>query len=63
MSTMAGGVGSNRLIGHDVMSNVVYRKSDIVGSSIERLQQAIECGVSRARQRLRHLDWFEVTEI
>jgi dodecin len=45
------------------MDEAVYRKTEIVGSSAEGLQQAIEAGISRARKTLRHLDWFEVTEI
>jgi dodecin len=45
------------------MQNSVYRKTEIVGSSADGLQQAIEAGISRARKTLRHLDWFEVTEI
>lgn len=45
------------------MSDAVYRKTEIVGSSDAGLQQAIEAGISRARKTLRHLDWFEVTEI
>jgi dodecin len=45
------------------MADAVYRKSEIVGSSSEGLQQAIEAGILRARKTLRHLDWFEVTEI
>jgi flavin-binding protein dodecin len=45
------------------MTEAVYRKTEIVGSSGDGLQQAIEAGISRARKTLRHLDWFEVTEI
>jgi dodecin len=45
------------------MNEAVYRKTEIVGSSNDGLQQAIEAGINRARKTLRHLDWFEVTEI
>ena len=45
------------------MAEAVYRKTEIVGSSGDGLQQAIEAGIRRARKTLRHLDWFEVTEI
>jgi flavin-binding protein dodecin len=45
------------------MSDAVYRKTEIVGSSADGLQPAIEAGISRARKTLRNLDWFEVTEI
>ena len=45
------------------MTYRTYRVTEIVGSSGEGLQQAIEAGISRARKTLRHLDWFEITEI
>ena len=45
------------------MSDSVYRKTEIVGSSSAGLQPAIEAGINRARKTLRNLDWFEVTEI
>ena len=37
--------------------------SEIVGTSTEGLEHAIRNGLSRAGQTLRHLDWFEVTQI
>jgi flavin-binding protein dodecin len=40
-----------------------YRVSEIVGTSQEGLEQAIHNGISRASKTIRHLDWFEVTEI
>ena len=40
-----------------------YRLTEIVGTSTESIQQAIRNGVSKASQSLRHLDWFEVTQI
>jgi hypothetical protein len=45
------------------MSNRTYRVSEIVGTSSEGVDQAITNGLSRAAQTLRHLDWFEVTQI
>lgn len=45
------------------MKDAVYRKTEIVGTSEDGLQQAIEAGISRARKTLRNLDWFEVSEI
>jgi hypothetical protein len=45
------------------MSDRTYRVTEIVGSSPESLQQAIRNGVARASQTVRHLEWFEVTEI
>jgi flavin-binding protein dodecin len=45
------------------MTDRTYRVSEIVGTSSESVQQAIRNGVQRAAQTLRHLDWFEVTQI
>ncbi|MFC6238453.1 dodecin [Longivirga aurantiaca] len=45
------------------MSNRTYRVTEIVGTSTEGLEDAIRNGLGRASQTLRHLDWFEVTEI
>jgi flavin-binding protein dodecin len=45
------------------MSNRTYRVTEIVGTSDESLDHAIRNGIARASQTLRHLDWFEVTEI
>ena len=45
------------------MSSRTYRVSEIVGTSPEGIDQAIRNGISRAGETLRHLDWFEVTEI
>jgi dodecin len=41
----------------------VYRVTEIVGSSPNSLDEAIRNGIGRATQTLRHVDWFEVTEI
>jgi len=45
------------------MSNRTYRVTEIVGTSPEGVDQAIRNGVERAARTLRHLDWFEVTQI
>ncbi|HEU4840776.1 MAG TPA: dodecin [Ilumatobacteraceae bacterium] len=45
------------------MSDHVYRVTEIVGSSPDSVDAAIRNGASRAARTLRHLDWFEVTEI
>ncbi len=45
------------------MSNRTYRVTEIVGTSSEGVDEAIRNGLSRAAQTLRHLDWFEVTQI
>jgi len=45
------------------MTNRTYRVTEIVGTSNEGIDAAIKNGVERAAETLRHLDWFEVTEI
>ena len=45
------------------MTDRTYRVTEIVGTSKEGINQAITNGIARAGETLRHLDWFEVTEI
>lgn len=45
------------------MSDHVYSVSEIVGSSPESIEGAINVALGRARKTLRHLNWFEVTEL
>jgi flavin-binding protein dodecin len=45
------------------MSNRTYRVTEIVGTSPESMEQAIRNGIERAAQTLRHIDWFEVTQV
>lgn len=45
------------------MSDRTYRVTEIVGTSGDSVDEAIRNGIRRAGQTLRHLDWFEVTEI
>ncbi|GAB3771397.1 hypothetical protein GCM10028867_03740 [Nocardioides pacificus] len=45
------------------MSDRTYRVTEIVGTSPDGIDQAIRNGISRASQTLRHLDWFEVTQV
>ena len=45
------------------MTDHVYSVSEIVGSSPGGIDAAISNALGRARKTLRHLDWFEVTEI
>lgn len=40
-----------------------YKITEIVGTSPEGVDQAIRNGIARASESLRHLNWFEVTEI
>ena len=45
------------------MSNHVYRVTEIVGTSPESIDTAIRNAISRATTTLRHVDWFEVTQV
>ena len=40
-----------------------YKVVELVGSSSESVQQAIDGAIARAAQTIRNLDWFEVREI
>ena len=44
-------------------SGSTYKIVELVGSSSEGVQQAIDGAISRAAQTIRNLDWFEVREI
>ncbi|WP_436788078.1 dodecin [Yinghuangia sp. YIM S10712] len=45
------------------MTDHVYRVTEIVGSSHEGVDDAIRNALARASRTVRHLDWFEVTQI
>jgi dodecin len=45
------------------MSERTYRVTEIVGTSPDSVDSAIRNAIRRAGQTLRHLDWFEVTEV
>jgi flavin-binding protein dodecin len=45
------------------MSNHTYRVIEIVGTSPEGVDAAIQSGLTRAQQTMRNLDWFEVESV
>jgi dodecin len=45
------------------MSDNVYRVTEIVGTSAEGVDEAIQNGIRRAAQTIRGLDWFEVEQV
>jgi flavin-binding protein dodecin len=45
------------------MTDRTYRVTEIVGTSPDGIEAAITGALHRAAQTLRHLDWFEVTQI
>lgn len=45
------------------MSNRTYRVTEIVGTSPDGIEAAISNAIARASTTLRHIDWFEVTQV
>jgi flavin-binding protein dodecin len=46
-----------------IVSEHTYRVVEVVGSSKESIEDAVQGAISRVAATTRHLDWFEVTEI
>lgn len=44
------------------MSNHVYKKIELTGSSNTGMQEAIENAVNKASQTIKNMRWFEVIE-
>jgi flavin-binding protein dodecin len=44
------------------MSNHIYKKIELVGSSPNSMEEAVQNAVAKAAQSLRNLRWFEVVE-
>ncbi|GAA6138819.1 dodecin family protein [Arenicella sp. 4NH20-0111] len=44
------------------MSDHVYKKAEIVGSSKSSIEDAIEQAIERASATIKNLNWFEVVE-
>jgi flavin-binding protein dodecin len=45
------------------VTGIVYRKSEVVGTSATSVSDAVETAIARATKTLRHVDWFEIEEI
>ena len=45
------------------MSEHIYKKIELVGSSPEGIEQAVNNAVAKAGQSVRNMRWFEVAEI
>ena len=45
------------------MSEHVYRKTEVVGSSTSGIDAAIANAINKASQTIRNIEWFEVAEI
>jgi flavin-binding protein dodecin len=46
-----------------VMSNHVYRLSEIIGSSETGVDDAVRTAITKAAQTVRNIEWFEVKEV
>ena len=44
------------------MSNHIYKKIELVGSSADSIEDAVKNALSKASQSLRNLRWFEIVE-
>lgn len=45
------------------MADNVYSVTELVGTSETSIEDAVRGAVARAGQTLKHLDWFELTEV
>lgn len=44
------------------MSNHIYKKIELVGSSPSGFEEAVKNALTRAEKTVRNMRWFEVTE-
>jgi flavin-binding protein dodecin len=44
------------------MSNHIYKKIELVGSSADSIEDAVKNALAKASQSLRNLRWFEIVE-
>lgn len=44
------------------MSNHVYKKVELTGSSEVSIEDAVQSAIAKASTTLRNLEWFEITE-
>jgi flavin-binding protein dodecin len=44
------------------MSNHIYKKIELVGSSTDSIEDAVQNAISKASKSLRNLRWFELLE-
>ena len=41
----------------------IYKKTELVGTSTVGYDDAVKAAIGRAQKTLRHVDWFEVTQV
>ena len=44
------------------MSDHIYKKIELVGSSPDGIEDAVKNAITRAEKTIRNMRWFEVTE-
>ncbi len=44
------------------MSDHIYKKIELVGSSTTSIEDAVQNALNRAAKTIRHMRWFEVVE-
>jgi dodecin len=45
------------------MSDHIYKRLELVGSSPKGIEDAVQNAVARAKKTVRNMRWFEVTEL
>jgi dodecin len=45
------------------MSDNIYKKVELVGSSLNGIEDAVNNAISRAGKTIRNMNWFEVAEV
>lgn len=45
------------------MSDNVYKKLEIVGSSETSIEDAVQKAISKAGETVKHIEWFEIGEV
>ena len=46
-----------------IMNDHIYKKIELVGSSAIGIEDAVNNAVSRAAKTIRHMRWFEISEM
>ena len=44
------------------MSNHVYKRIELTGSSTKNIEDAVSTAIAKASKSVRNIDWFEVIE-
>lgn len=45
------------------MGDHIYKKIELVGTSTSGIEDAIQNAITTAAQTIKHMDWFEVSEM